>query len=232
MEYCNSNNKELPEGIGLYKYRSGQFGDLPLSLEEIIIHCKASTISLCYETVDAIIKSFSDKIDYVDYKLGFKYQDGRDLSGFLDGTVNTVGELKRKFAAINKTGGSFLIHQRWEHNLDLFNKFSLKEQENIFGRKKDNSEEQSKMLETAHVKRMRDDNFNRIPIVRQSMPFFDQKFEKNGLLFIAYSNNVSKFDQMLDRMVDSKSDAVMRYSKCVSGNYFYLPSINELQTIQ
>jgi deferrochelatase/peroxidase EfeB len=35
--------------------------------------------------------------------------------------------------------------------------------------------------------------------VRQSMPF--GKYNKNGLLFIAYSNDVSKFDKMLGNLI-------------------------------
>ena len=69
--------------------------------------------------------------------------------------------------------------------------------------------------------------FNRIPIVRQSMPFGNVA-GKRGLLFIGYSNDVKKFDKMLDRMTDSHSDAIMKYSKCVDGNYYYFPSLLEL----
>jgi len=86
------------------------------------------------------------------------------------------------------------------------------------------------MPPTAHVARMRDEKFQRIPIVRQSMPWGDSK--KNGLLFIAYSSDVSKFDKMLDRMTgntnDHHNDSIMNYSKCVSGNYWYFPSVVEL----
>jgi porphyrinogen peroxidase len=79
---------------------------------------------------------------------------------------------------------------------------------------------------------MRDEKYNRIPIVRQSMPFGD--VNKNGLLFIAYSSDVSKFDVMLDRMTgntsDGKNDSIMKYSSCVSGNYWYFPSLEELNS--
>jgi porphyrinogen peroxidase len=79
---------------------------------------------------------------------------------------------------------------------------------------------------------MRDENYNRIPIVRQSLPFGDSN--QNGLLFIAYSSDVSKFDHMLDRMTgntdDGKNDSIMKFSTCVSGNYWYFPSFNELNS--
>jgi len=141
--------------------------------------------------------------------------------------------MKRGFAALNKKAGSFLIHQRWEHDLEYLNNLSLKDQENIVGREKKDSTEQSKeeIEKTSHVVRMRDEKFQKIPIVRQSMPFGSVSGKK-GLLFIAYSNDVSKFETMLERMTDSHSDSIMKYSKCVSGNYYYVPSLLELQNFK
>jgi putative iron-dependent peroxidase len=85
------------------------------------------------------------------------------------------------------------------------------------------------MPNTSHVSRMRDEQYQRIPIVRQSMPYHSSH-NKNGLLFIAYSSNVAKFDKMLDRMTgntgDKLNDSIMKYSKCVTGNYWYFPSLD------
>lgn len=53
----------------------------------------------------------------------------------------------------------------------------------------------------------------------------------HGLLFIAYSNSVDKFNVMLDRMVgkgDGHNDSIMKFSKCIFGNYYYIPSLKEL----
>eukprot|EP01080_Neovahlkampfia_damariscottae_P002951 gene2951-4961_t len=230
----SSKKKSVPEGLDLYKERKGQYGDLPKTEGEIILHVKAATKSLAYEAIDAFVKLFpSNKIESVKDFYGFQYQDGRDLSGFIDGTMNINGDDERTEAGVNSNGGSFLIHQRWEHNLDYFHSLPLKEQENVFGRSKDWSAEQDqkKMKIQAHVARMRDEKFNPIPIVRQSMPFGDVGKTK-GLLFLGYSNKVSKFDQMLDQMTESKkSDLVMTYSKCVAGNYYYIPSKDELKKL-
>lgn len=226
------NVKELPSGLGHYKAREGKFGGLPHTEHDVVLHVKASSYSLCYEVVEAFVGPLKNKIGKFEDHYGWQYKDGRDLSGFLDGTMNTTGEKKRGYAALNQNGGSYLIHQRWEHNIDYLNSLPLKEQEDIIGRQKSDSTEQPKneIGKSSHVVRMRDENFNRIPIVRQSMPFGTVSGKK-GLLFIAYSNDVAKFDKMLDRMTDSQSDSVMRYSKCVSGNYYYVPSFNELKSL-
>jgi putative iron-dependent peroxidase len=220
-------------GLGPYKTREGKLGSLPYTPYDIVVHVKAVTRSLCYDVIDKFVETLPrDEIESIEDRYGWQYQEGRDLSGFIDGTMNTVGEKKRGYAALNKTGGSFLIHQVWEHDLDALKAFSLKQQETMVGRLKNDSVEHTKdMIDpSSHVTRMRDENFNRIPIVRQSMPF-GSVGGKRGLLFIAYSNDVSKFDKMLDRMTDSVSDSIMKYSKCISGNYYYFPSQEELSTL-
>jgi len=154
---------------------------------------------------------------------------------FLDGTENPADDLSRRDAALLPNGGSYVIHQRWIHNLDFLHSKPQDQQEAIIGRSKEDSAEisKSKMKKYAHVFKMRDENFNKIPIVRQSMPFGDSG--EHGLLFIAYSNSVSKFDQMLDQMVGKRggneSDATMSFSRCVASNYYYVPSVKELSSL-
>jgi len=223
---------KVPDGIGYYKNRTG----LPHTHEngQVILHVKAQTCSLCFETVKAFVDSIPQQnlCHFTDH-YGWQYKDGRDLSGFLDGTENVSSDEEREQVATNKQGGSFLIHQRWEHNLKAFESFSLKDQEDVFGRKKDTSVEQQKdkMKITAHVNRMRDENFNKIRVVRQSMPFGTVS-GPNGLLFLAYSGKVDKFDKMLDRLADpSATYGIMKYSKNVAGNYYYFPSLSELNAL-
>jgi putative iron-dependent peroxidase len=85
----------------------------------------------------------------------------------------------------------------------------------------------------AHVLRMRDSHKHKIPIVRQSLPFGTASGE-HGLLFVAYANDVHKFETLLDRMVgkhDGYFDSVLRFSSNSFGNYFYMPSKTELRNI-
>jgi len=231
-QICEKKKIGLPDGIGDYKPRTG----LPYTHEngQVILHVKAKSRSLCFETIKAFVDLIPEQnlCHFTDH-YGWQFKDGRDLSGFLDGTENVASDEEREQVAINKQGGSFLIHQRWEHNLKALEKFALKDQEDIFGRKKDSSIELNKkdMKTTAHVSRMRDENFQKIRVVRQSMPFGTVS-GPNGLLFLAYSNQVSKFDKMLDRLSDpSATDGITKYSKNVAGNYFYFPSFNELNLL-
>jgi len=224
----------LPANFGHHVGRKGVFGDMPATGGDIFLHVKAETTSLCYETVEAFLVSLpKGSVEKVDDKYSFQFKEGRDLSGFLDGTENPADQKSRREAALLPAGGSYVIHQRWVHNIPQLNTKSIAEQEKIVGRTKPDSAEfpQKEQPKTSHVSRMRDDKFQKIPIVRQSMPFGTVGGDR-GLLFIAYSNSVGKFDQMLDRMVGksggSDNDAIMSFSKCIASQYYYAPSLKEL----
>jgi len=235
-QLCKATKKSLPSNFTHFTAKKGQHGDMPSTGGDILLHVKAETVSLCYEVVKKFVETLpKGSIKKVEDKYSFQFQDGRDLSGFLDGTENPADNKSRREAALLPTGGSYVIHQKWIHNIPMFESKPISEQEKIVGRTKPDSAELSKkvMPKTSHVARMRDENFQKIPIVRQSMPFGTVGGER-GLLFIAYSNNPANFDKMLDRMVGkqggSENDAIMSFSNCVASQYFYVPSAKELSS--
>jgi len=236
-EICSTSKISKPsQGFGHFNLKNGKLGTMPATGGDILLHVKAETQSLCFETVKSFIDSLPPgSVFKVDDRYSFQFQDGRDLSGFLDGTENPADDIKRREAALLPNGGSYIIHQRWVHNLKYLNSLPKQEQEHIIGRTKEDSAQipKASMKKTSHVARMRDENFKKIPIVRQSMPFGN--LNEHGLLFIAYSNSTSKFDQMLDQMVGKKNgtenDATMKFSTCVASNYYYIPSVKELSSL-
>ncbi len=235
-ELAKSNKLALPEGIVDYKERKSNLGGMPCAENwQIVLHVKGSTRSQCYEVVQGLVDQLPENaIEKVEDRYGWQYRDGRDLSGFLDGTENPSTPEERIDAAVTSTGGSFLIHQVWEHDLKALKKIGHKEQEGLVGRSKDWSNEmnEKEMPLHSHVRRMRDVQFKRMPIVRQSMPF-GSVGGKSGLLFIAYSKDAKTFDAMLDRMVgvDGHTDGLLKFSKNVFGNYYYVPGEDELNNL-
>jgi len=225
--------KPLPSNFSHFSARKGKYGNMPATGGDLFLHVKGDNLSQCYETVDAFVNSLpKGSVASVDDKYGFQYQDGRDLSGFLDGTENPADDKNRRSAALLPDGGSYVIHQRWLHNLPPFHSKRAEEQEKIVGRSKPDSAELSPLPKSSHVTRTRDESGNKIPIVRQSMPFGTVGGD-HGLLFIAYSSSPSKFDIMLDRMTgkDGENDDIMTFSKCVASNYYYIPSTKELVSL-
>jgi len=223
-----------------YLHRKGELGEMPNTGGDIFVHAKSNNSSKLFELAQIIHRSLpkGSFMGFTDV-YSFVYQNGRDLSGFIDGTENPADDDTRFQVAVNKdTGGSFCITQRWIHNLQMFNDTKDSTLEGIVGRARNDSTELKKKLATSHVARMTSGPAPGAPkpvqIVRQSMPYGTVGGE-SGLFFIAFAESPKNFDYMLDRMVgatdDKLSDEVMRFGKCVAGSYWYFPSSEELKAL-
>uniref|UniRef100_A0A1I8HSY2 Dyp-type peroxidase n=1 Tax=Macrostomum lignano TaxID=282301 RepID=A0A1I8HSY2_9PLAT len=219
-----------------YPHRRGALGELPSTGGDLFIHAKSNQVSKLFELCQAVtaampkgsVRSFEDIYSFV-------YRNGRDLSGFIDGTENAADEESRKQIAVARGGGSFVITQRWIHDLAKIRDSKPAELESFVGRDITDSTELRRKSISSHVARMTGGNAfeqkKQFEIVRQSMPYGTVSGE-SGLFFIAYAASPDNFNFMLDRMVgkgsDSHSDDIMRITRCVAGNYWYFPPTSEL----
>lgn len=115
--------------------------------------------------------------------MGFRYFDVRDLLGFVDGTANPVGSAVGDSILITaeddaaSVGGSYIVVQKYLHNLHRWRGLSTETQESIIGRTKlDNVElddayvdEQKAHKQLATVK----EGGEEFDILRDNMPFGD-----------------------------------------------------------
>ncbi|CAH8530080.1 unnamed protein product [Schistosoma turkestanicum] len=226
-------------GVGNYEYRerSGKFGKMPKTGGDIFVHAKCDDHGVLFELAELIIFGIPPEcVTKFEDIYGWTYRGGRDLSGFVDGTENPEHLDERVTVAINNiTGGSYVIVQKWVHNMSLIQMTRHSTLEEWIGRNMVDSAELSDKPDTSHVARMvGSEKFGaekKYRIVRQSQPYGTSSGEA-GLLFIAYAANVDNFDFMLDRMTgdseDKKNDYVMMISRCVTGNYYYFPSYEHL----
>mgnify|MGYP003386224148 CR=1 FL=1 len=171
---------------------------------------------------------------------GFRYHDSRDLIGFVDGTANPKAEKRFPAAQINDgqagAGGSYVLSQKWVHNLSAFNALPVVEQERTVGRTKTDDVELSgdAQPENSHVSRT-DVSVNKVPqkIWRRSSPYANAV--EQGLYFLSFTSELSRFDIQLKRMVGATEDGVydrlMDYSTAVSGAYWFAPSQQDLQGV-
>lgn len=161
---------------------------------------------------------------------GFKYADGRDLTGYEDGTENPEGEEAINVAFVQGAGAgmdgsSFVAVQTWLHDLNHFNAMSSETQDNTIGRRKSDNEELDDAPPSAHVKRTAQEDFTpEAFLLRRSMPWADASGE--GLQFVAFDRNFASFEAQLKRMMgadDGISDALFSFTRPVSGAYFWCP---------
>lgn len=164
---------------------------------------------------------------------GFTYHDSRDLTGFVDGIGNPEGEQARAAALVPTgqpgAGGSYVLTQRWNHDLAAFCALPVEEQERIMGRTRTDAVEldPAVMPHDAHVARM---DFTldgeAMKMWRRSMPFGSAR--EHGLLFLAFSCRLGRFDVLLRRMAgdwaDGVRDRLTDFSTPVSGSYWFAPS--------
>ena len=108
---------------------------------DLLFHIRAQRMDLCFELAMQIMARLGSAISAVDEVHGFRYFDDRDLMGFVDGTENPrgraavdavlVGEEDAAFA-----GGSYVIVQKYLHDLGGWNALPTEVQERIVGRTK------------------------------------------------------------------------------------------------
>lgn len=236
---------------GFPKDLCGKFGSIPFTGGDIMLHIKSNRRDLCFVLARAVVDELrairarrASVVESVSETYGWTYKRSRDsgiardISEFEDGTANPHGKGERENAAINHEHGSFCFTSRWVHSgLPWLSSLSVEQQEiDVIGRTRLNSVERKDKSDNAHISRVEveDEHGEEMEIVRQSMSYGG--LNEHGLYFIAYANELDKFSQMLKRMVgendgDTKvytGDNLMKFSECKSGQYYYVPSVSEL----
>ncbi len=170
----------------------------------------------------------------------FTYLDNRDLTGFIDGSANPPIRRAPDVALVPAgqpgEGGSHVLVMKWVHDLDAFNRLSVEEQERVVGRRKSDSIEMPEELmpPDSHVSRMTvEDGGQELKIFRRSVPYGN--LEEQGLYFVAFSADPSRFDRMLSRMFGTSGDGIRDrftdYSRAVYGARYFAPSLNSINEI-
>jgi len=214
-------------------------GIAPATQRDLLIHIQSLRHDVNFTLAQAAVAAFGEALKVQEEVQGFRWIEDRDLSGFVDGTENPQGEQREAVAIVGEgvdAGGSYVFTQRWEHNLKLWSRLAVDKQEAIIGRTKvDNLElEGEARPATSHVARVDLKEAGKgLKILRQSLPYGSAS-GKNGLYFIAYAATLYNIEQQLLSMFgerDGKFDAMLRFTKPVSGSYFYAPSLAQLEAL-
>ncbi|WP_437191022.1 Dyp-type peroxidase [Planctomicrobium sp. SH527] len=209
---------------------------------DLLFHIRAQHFDLCFELGTQIATYLGDAISMVDEVHGFRYFDARDLLGFVDGTENPTGQLAPDSTLVGEedtafTGGSYVIVQKYLHDLAGWNALSTEEQERIIGRAKLSDVEtvDAKKAPYAHnVLTKVVENGQEVKILRDNMPF-GRAGGEFGTYFIGYSRSPRTIEQMLENMFVGKPpgnyDRLLDFSRAVTGNLFFVPSATFLDSV-
>ena len=210
---------------------------------DVFFHIRAEPMGLCFELAAQIMARLGSAVSPVDEVQGFRYFDRRDLLGFVDGTENPTGQEAIEATVIGQedaafAGGSYVIVQKYLHDLKGWNALPVEAQEHIIGRMKlsDIEIDESIRPSSAHnsLTKIVEDG-SEIKIVRHNMAFGHAGEGEFGTYFIGYSRSARTIEQMLENMFVGRPpgnyDRILDFSRAVTGNLFFAPSATFLDEV-
>lgn len=211
---------------------------------DLLFHIRAERRDICFEFERQLMDQLGDAVELVDETVGFRYFDVRDLLGFVDGTANPVGPAVPSSILVaeedtSAQGGSYIVVQKYTHDLPEWKNLSTEQQEKIIGRTKiDNVElDDAESGQRSHktLTTIEDDQGNEHDILRDNMPFGSPGSGEFGTYFIGYTRRLWVIEKMLERMFVGEPpglhDRILDFSKPLTGITFFAPSANFLASL-
>ena len=208
---------------------------------DLLFHIRARRLDLCFELAQRLTDRLVGSASVVDEVHGFRSFDDRDLLGFVDGTENPDGEAAREAVLIGGedpqfTGGSYVVVQKYLHDLAAWDALPVEKQELAVGRTKLSDLELPDEMKPpdSHVTLntiVGEDGEER-QIMRFNMPFGRVGAREFGTYFIGYARTPDVIEEMLRNMFIGKPrgnyDRLLDFSTAVTGNLFFVPSADFL----
>jgi putative iron-dependent peroxidase len=210
---------------------------------DLLFHIRAEREDLCFELATLIIIKLGDAVALADEVHGFRYFDARDLLGFVDGTENPVNQEAIDAALIGEedpafAGGSYVIVQKYLHDMAGWNALPTEAQERIIGRTKLSDVELDNAVKPASAHNALTtivEDGQEVKILRQNMVFGQAGHGEFGTYFIGYARSPRTTEQMLENMFVGRPpgnyDRILDFSHAVTGNLFFVPSQTFLDTV-
>lgn len=210
---------------------------------DVLFHIRAERADLCFELATLIMTALGDAAMVADEVQGFQYFDRRDLLGFVDGTENPAEQEASEAALITDSdpafaGGSYVIVQKYLHDMAGWNSLGTEAQERIIGRTKLQNVELDDAVKptSAHnALTVIVENGKEMKIVRDNMPFGQPGRGEFGTYFIGYCQTPRIIEQMLENMFVGRPpgnyDRLLDFSHPVTGTLFFVPSADFLARV-
>jgi putative iron-dependent peroxidase len=224
--------------VGLEALDPLENGDVfvPVTPHALWAYGRGHTPAEAQAHVDALELALAPYVLRTEDVPGFKFHGGRDLTGFVDGTENPKGEAAAAAAIIADgplAGGSFVVAQRWVHDMGRFHAHSRPEQEAMIGRTLNDDVELNDSPASSHVHRTAQESYDPPAfMLRRSLPYrlkADDGTEE-GLYFVAFATSLDVFNRQMRRMAgleDGVVDALFTFSKPVTGAAFWCPPVRD-----
>ncbi len=235
----------LPRPAELHPFRELRAGNRHAvsTPGDILFHIRAKRMDLCFELETRILSSLGDIVTVADEVHGFRYFDDRDLLGFVDGTENPRGAAASEAAIVGNedpafAGGSYVIVQKYLHDMKGWDSLSVETQELIIGRRKLSDIELSDAEKPAYAHNALtsiEEDGKQLQILRDNMPFGRPGQEEFGTYFIGYCRTPRVTEKMLENMFIGNPpgtyDRLLDFSHPATGSLFFVPTATFLDNI-
>jgi putative iron-dependent peroxidase len=209
---------------------------------DLLFHIRAERMDLCFELAGQVMTRLAGSVEVVDEVHGFRYFDDRDLTGFVDGTENPVGPAAFEATLVGNeepgfAGGSYVMVQKYVHDLASWGRLSTEDQERIIGRTKLADIELDDAIKPAYAHNVLttivEEGIER-KILRRNMPF-GEVGGTTGTYFIGYARSLLVLEQMIRNMFigdpPGTYDRLLDFSHPVTGTNFFAPSVGLLESL-
>jgi putative iron-dependent peroxidase len=235
-----------PRPAELHPFRelTGTVHRAPSTPGDLLLHIRHERMDLCFEFATQVMTRLAGAVTVADEVHGFRYFDERDLLGFVDGTENPVGRAAGTAALTGDAdpgfaGGSYVIVQKYLHDMAAWNALAVEAQEQAIGRSKLSDIEMPDDVKPANshvaLNTIVDDDGEERQILRANMPFGTLGRGESGTYYIGYAATPSVTEQMLINMFigspPGNYDRILDFSTAVTGTLFFAPSADFLDDL-
>ena len=207
---------------------------MPATQHDAVLWLSGSAYDVIFEASRMAIRELAGIATVAEETSSWPYRHDRDLTGFIDGTENPTLIEAPELAVVGEgepgSGGTVLLLQKWVHDSSACEALSDADQELVMGRRKLDSVELEDKPDDSHVASTDQDRFGKI--FRRNMPY--GTVTDHGTMFVGFSADQRPLVEMLKSMAglaDGDRDALTRYTRPLTGAYYFIPSIESLRRI-
>jgi porphyrinogen peroxidase len=226
-----------PRDLHGFRPLDGAAHHAPATPGDLLVHLRAHRLDMCFELAHLISERLRGHARVIDEVHGFRFFDERDLLGFVDGTENPEGAAAQGAVLVGDedpgfAGGSYVVTQKYLHDMDGWNALSTEQQEDAIGRSKlqDVEMPDDRKPPNSHIALnvIEDENGEEQQILRFNMPFGHVGTEEFGTYFVGYTRDPGVVEQMLRNMflgtAEADHDRILDFSTAVTGNLYFVPT--------
>ena len=231
-----------PGELHPFRELAGPRHHAPATPGDLLFHIRANRMDLCFEFAAKVMDRLRDVVTVADEVHGFRYFDERDLIGFVDGTESPGGQAGVRAAIVTSdqdtdfAGGSYVIVQKYVHDIPGWNALSVADQERVIGRSKLDDIEMPDDVKPANshvaLNTLTGPDGEQLQIIRANMPFGQVSTGEFGTYYIAYAATPSITERMLENMFlgspPGNTDRILDFSTALTGCNFFAPAADFL----